>query len=98
MKEDAVNWGDPPLHGSFFRSEMRYKPRGEVSHPQECHRLLKEGNYHPQPVKRQYIPKKDGKQRPLLSDSFYAYAGKNVSRSWISLWETNPATRSPGGG
>lgn len=25
----------------------------------ECHRLLKEGDYHPQPVKRQYIPKKD---------------------------------------
>jgi group II intron reverse transcriptase/maturase len=31
----------------------------------ECHRKLKEGNYHPQPVWRQYIPKKDGKQRPL---------------------------------
>ena len=36
MKEDAVNWGDPPLHESFFfRSEMLYKPKGEVSHRQE---------------------------------------------------------------
>ncbi|CAH1225997.1 hypothetical protein PAECIP111893_05312 [Paenibacillus plantiphilus] len=25
MKEDAVNWGDPPLHEVFFRSEMFYK-------------------------------------------------------------------------
>jgi hypothetical protein len=36
MKEDAVNWGDPPLHGKFFfRSEMLYKPKCEVSHLQE---------------------------------------------------------------
>ena len=30
MKEDAVNWGDPPLHGRKFffrgRKETRYKP------------------------------------------------------------------------
>ncbi|MBA9084180.1 group II intron reverse transcriptase/maturase, partial [Fontibacillus solani] len=39
--------------------------RGEMLFVHECHRLLKEGDYHPQPVKRQYIPKKDGKQRPL---------------------------------
>ncbi len=39
--------------------------QGETSFVHECHRLLKEGDYHPQPVKRQYIPKKDGKQRPL---------------------------------
>ncbi|WP_240416154.1 group II intron reverse transcriptase/maturase [Paenibacillus periandrae] len=39
--------------------------QGEPFFLYECHRLLKEGNYHPQPVKRQYIPKKDGKLRPL---------------------------------
>lgn len=30
MKEDAVNWGDPPPHGFFFlgiRKEMLYKSR-----------------------------------------------------------------------
>nr|WP_237690643.1 group II intron reverse transcriptase/maturase [Paenibacillus caui] len=39
--------------------------QGEHRFLHDCHRLLKEGNYHPQPVRRQYIPKKDGKQRPL---------------------------------
>ncbi|MNC21909.1 Group II intron-encoded protein LtrA [compost metagenome] len=39
--------------------------QGEIRFIMSCHRQLKEGKYHPQPVKRQYIPKKDGKQRPL---------------------------------
>ncbi|MFD1176795.1 group II intron reverse transcriptase/maturase [Paenibacillus puldeungensis] len=39
--------------------------QGEIDFIMNCHRRLKEGKYHPQPVKRQYIPKKDGKQRPL---------------------------------
>jgi group II intron reverse transcriptase/maturase len=30
-----------------------------------CQEALKEGNYHPQPVRRKYIPKKDGQMRPL---------------------------------
>lgn len=39
--------------------------QGEVFFVHECQRLLKEGEYRPQPVRRHYIPKKDGKQRPL---------------------------------
>ncbi|MCM3701001.1 group II intron reverse transcriptase/maturase [Paenibacillus macerans] len=39
--------------------------QGEHHFLQECHHILKEANYHPQPVRRHYIPKKDGKQRPL---------------------------------
>lgn len=39
--------------------------QGETYFLQECHRILKEGQYKPQPVRRHYIPKKDGKQRPL---------------------------------
>lgn len=39
--------------------------QGEAFFVHECQRLLKEGEYHPQPVRRHYIPKKDGKKRPL---------------------------------
>ncbi|MGN7762406.1 group II intron reverse transcriptase/maturase [Paenibacillus sp. 22594] len=39
--------------------------QGETRFLKDCERDLKEGNYHPQPVRRHYIPKKDGKPRPL---------------------------------
>lgn len=39
--------------------------QGELTFLKDCEGALKEGNYHPQPVRRHYIPKKDGKQRPL---------------------------------
>lgn len=31
----------------------------------DCQKQLEQGKYHPDPVRRQYIPKKDGKLRPL---------------------------------
>jgi len=39
--------------------------KGEMRFVLECQQLLKEGRYHSQPVRRHYIPKKDGKLRPL---------------------------------
>lgn len=37
MKEDAVNWGDPPLHGIFFVTVKRrsINPKGEMNRLQE---------------------------------------------------------------
>ena len=57
------------------------KKQGEFQFIEECHRLLKEG-YHPSPVRRKYIPKKDGKQRalgiPTIRDRVVQMAAKLV--------------------
>ncbi|MFD2876471.1 group II intron reverse transcriptase/maturase [Paenibacillus rhizoplanae] len=39
--------------------------QGEIRFLKDCERELKAGSYYPEPVRRHYIPKKDGKQRPL---------------------------------
>ena len=38
---------------------------GEERFVAECQERLRKGKYRPQPVRRQYIPKKDGRMRPL---------------------------------
>lgn len=57
-----ANKGSAGVDGETLKE---IQERGEHLFILECHKLLKEGNYYPKPVRRQYIPKKDGKQRPL---------------------------------
>ncbi|WP_244562924.1 hypothetical protein [Paenibacillus uliginis] len=57
-----ANKGSAGVDGQTLKE---IEEKGEFVFIHECHRLLKEGAYHPQPVRRHYIPKKDGKQRPL---------------------------------
>ncbi|WP_052756036.1 reverse transcriptase family protein [Paenibacillus durus] len=57
-----VNKGAAGVDGETLADIEMY---GEQLFLHECEQLLKDGKYHPQPVRRQYIPKKDGKMRPL---------------------------------
>jgi RNA-directed DNA polymerase len=57
-----ANKGSAGIDGETFSD---IEKQGEAHFLQECQRHLKEGKYDPRPVRRQYIPKKDGKQRPL---------------------------------
>lgn len=57
-----ANKGSAGIDGETLADIER---QGENLFLHECQRILKEGKYHPQPVRRRYIPKKDGKQRPL---------------------------------
>ncbi|AKG33202.1 group II intron reverse transcriptase/maturase [Paenibacillus durus] len=57
-----VNKGAAGVDGETLADIEMY---GEQLFLHECEQPLKDGKYHPQPVRRQYIPKKDGKMRPL---------------------------------
>lgn len=51
--------------GGVDGQSLRQYEANLVDNLQELHRLLKEGKYHPLPVRRVYIPKANGAERPL---------------------------------
>jgi len=61
-KQVKANRGTGGIDKIYIEDVVRY---GEEKFLQEVQTELIESNYHPKPVKRVYIPKKDGKQRPL---------------------------------
>ncbi|ASA23451.1 hypothetical protein [Paenibacillus donghaensis] len=61
-KRVKVNKGAAGV-GAMTLAEI--EEQGETRFLKDCKRELKEGNYHPQPVRSHYVPKKDGKQRLL---------------------------------
>lgn len=61
-KEVKENKGSAGIDGVTLKDVEKY---GIEEYLEEIQKELKEGIYRPKPVKRVYIPKPDGKQRPL---------------------------------
>lgn len=60
----ARNGGKPGVDGVTIE-KIKGSPEGPEALVEELHQELKEKRYKPQAVKRVYIPKPDGRQRPL---------------------------------
>ena len=60
----AGNGGAPGVDGVSI-GQVRNSARGVAGFLAEIHEALRSKRYRPQPVKRVYIPKSDGRQRPL---------------------------------
>lgn len=57
-----ANKGAAGVDGETMADIMK---QGEAQFIKDCEQCLLKNSYRPQPVRRQYIPKKDGRQRPL---------------------------------
>ena len=63
-RQARANNGSPGVDGISFEA-IEVSKEGSEGFINEIERSLKEKTYHPGPVKRVYIPKEGGKQRPL---------------------------------
>lgn len=78
-KQVKTNGGTGGIDKIYIEDVVKY---GEEKFIQEIQRELIENNYHPKPVNRVYIPKKDGSKRPLgipiIKDRVFQMATKLV--------------------